>query len=153
MSLDKKTPLMNGKTIMRLKEVITTLSKLYVTVRARSWPCRSDEPTKPETAIADFDDIEQMLIEALRPLRKKYIAQLFGMFLLILGLTVLIHFFLNTVGLGARLYLSLGNRGHCWPLHTNGRDGGATQRMISEGERWKGQLNTTTEPTCRQSGI
>lgn len=79
---------------------------------------------QPETALADFDDIEQMLMEALRPFRKKYIAQLFGSFLVIIALTGLIYYIVNTVGLAVRLHLFLGIPGldlDTWMAVINGQ--------------------------------
>lgn len=82
------------------------------------------EHPQPKTAIADFDDLEQMMIEAVRPLRQKYIAQLFGSFLLIVALTGLIYFLLNSKGLGARLHVFLGIPGldlATWMAIVNGQ--------------------------------
>lgn len=82
------------------------------------------ENAQPEVALADFDDIEQMLIQALRPERKKYIAQLFGSFLLIIGSTGLIYFLLNTMDLATRLHVFLGIPGidlNTWKAIVNGQ--------------------------------
>jgi hypothetical protein len=89
---------------------------------ARNGTLRAD--AQPDTALADFEDIEQMLIDALHPMRTKYLAQLFGSFVLIIALTGLIHFLLNTQGLGAQLHLFLGIPGlnlATWMAVVNGQ--------------------------------
>lgn len=89
---------------------------------ARNGTLRPD--AQPETALADFEYVEQMLIDALRPLRSKYLAQLFGSFILIIALTGLIYFLLNTQGLGAQLHLFLGIPGlnlATWMAVVNGQ--------------------------------
>ncbi len=89
---------------------------------ARNGTLRVD--AQPDMALADFDDIELMLLEALRPLRKLYIAQLFGSFLLIVALTGLVYYLLNTIGLGGKLHVFFGIPGldlNTWMAVVNGQ--------------------------------
>lgn len=60
---------------------------------ARNGTLRPD--AQPGTALNDLEHLEQMMIEAMRPMRSKYIAQLFGSFLLTISLTGLVHFLIN----------------------------------------------------------
>ena len=79
---------------------------------------------KTELALAEFDDVEQKLLIALRPKRRWYMTQLFFSFVCTVTSASLIYFLLNSLGLGANLHVFFGIPGldlETWMAVINGQ--------------------------------